>query len=110
MNMGQVSLNAIYAAMPDARASLRIGGRSTIEKCVTAGLTFSRFDSDNGQVDSIQGNIRFVATDEPETRIAIGDVIEVTSASLPGWVKARVSGRHPIGGMVRLELQGEFEQ
>lgn len=96
--------------MPDARARVRIGGRSIIKKCVTAGLTFSRVDTDNGQIDSIEGAVRFASTDEPTPKVKLGDVIEVMPAAKTRYAKSRVTGRLDIGGSTRLDLQAEFDQ
>ena len=105
------AFNAIYAALADARCQIRIG-RTVIAKAICSGIGVNRQSTDEGQVESVDANVRLLAADEPNGEIQNGTVIEVLREGAnvkTGWIKARVGGRFTVGGVTRLILEAEHE-
>ena len=83
-----------------------------IAKALCAGIGKLRENTDEGQFGSIDANVRLLATDEPDDEIKTGTVIEILQNGQDektGWVKARVGGRFPVGGLTRLGLEAVNE-
>jgi len=111
MSLGIDTFNAVYNSLVIARCKIRIG-RTVIAKALCAGIGKLRENTDEGQVGSIDANVRLLATDEPDGEIKTGTVIEILQNgqdTKTGWVKARVGGRFPVGGLTRLGLEAVNE-
>jgi len=111
MSFETKAFNSIYASITIARCQIRIG-RTVIAKALCAGIGKLRENTDEGQLGSIDANVRLLATDEPDDEIKTGTVIEILQNgqdTKTGWVKARVGGRFPVGGLTRLALEAVNE-
>ena len=111
MSLGIDTFNAVYNSLVIARCKIRIG-RTVIAKALCAGIGKLRENTDEGQVGSIDANVPLLATDEPDGEIKTGTVIEILQNgqdTKTGWVKARVGGRFPVGGLTRLGLEAVNE-
>lgn len=101
--------NAIYAGLPpDAGRATLTRGRDTIARVICTGIEHSRTQDDMGRLIGADSTARILAADDLTPAIAIGDKVDIL---LQGQTKAqsvRVSGRFPVGAMVRLVLQAEF--
>ena len=111
MSLGIDTFNAVYNSLTIARCKIRIG-RTVIAKALCSGIGKLRENTDEGQFGSIDANVRLLATDEPDDEIKTGTVIEILQNGQDektGWVKARVGGRFPVGGLTRLGLEAANE-
>ena len=108
MSFETKAFNSIYASITIARCQIRIG-RTVIAKALCAGIGKLRENTDEGQLGSIDANVRLLATDEPDDEIKTGTVIEILQNGKTKWVKARVGGRFPVGGLTRLGLEAVNE-
>jgi len=111
MSFETKAFNSIYASITIARCKIRIG-RTVVAKALCAGIGTLRENTDEGQFGSIDANVRLLATDEPDGEIKTGAIIEVLQNGQDektGWVKARVGGRFPVGGLTRLGLEAANE-
>jgi len=111
MSFETEAFNSIYASITIAQCQIRIG-RTVVAKALCAGIGTLRENTDEGQFGSIDANVRLLATDEPDGEIKTGAIIEVLQNGQDektGWVKARVGGRFPVGGLTRLGLEAANE-
>ena len=111
MSLGIDTFNAVYNSLTIARCKIRIG-RTVIAKALCAGIGKLRENTDEGQLGSIDANARLLSADEPDGEIKTGTVIEILQNGQDektGWVKARVGGRFPVGGLTRLALEAVNE-
>ena len=111
MSLGIDTFNAVYNSLTIARCKIRIG-RTVIAKALCSGIGKLRENTYEGQFGSIVANVRLLATDEPDDEIKTGTVIEILQNGQDektGWVKARVGGRFPVGGLTRLGLEAVNE-
>jgi len=108
MGIGSDSFNALWDALPDTRCELRFRQRHEINKAISAGLAYSRSSTDEGQANVIDGNVRFLATDEPREHAGPGDVAEIKTIEVDEWTKFRIAERYELGGMVRLTIGGRY--
>ena len=111
MSFETEAFNSIYASITIAQCQIRIG-RTVIAKALCSGVGTLRENTDEGQLGSIDANVRLLATDEPDGEIKTGTVIEILRSgqdTKTGWVKARVGGRFPVGGLTRLGLEAVNE-
>jgi len=105
------AFNSIYASITIARCKIRIG-RTVIAKALCSGIGTLRENTDEGQLGSIDANVRLLSADEPDGEIKTGAIIEILQNGKDektGWVKARVGGRFPVGGLTRLGLEAVNE-
>ena len=108
MSFETKAFNSIYASVTIARCQIRIG-RTVVTKALCAGIGTLRENTDEGQIGSIDANVRLLATDEPGGEIKNSTIIEVLQNGRTEWVKARVGGRFPVGGLTRLALEAVNE-
>ena len=108
MSLGIDTFNAVYNSLVIARCKIRIG-RTVIAKALCAGIGTLRENTDEGQFGSIDANVRLLATAEPDDEIKTGTVIEILQNGKAEYVKARVGGRFPVGGLTRLALEAVNE-
>ena len=103
---------AVLAGLPtDAGRATLTRGRDVIADVICTGIEQSRTQDDMGRLIGADATARYLAASEVAftQRIEIGDKVELL---LQGQTKAqtlRVGGRFPVGAMVRLVLQAEFE-
>jgi len=105
------AFNSIYASITIAQCQIRIG-RTVVAKALCSGIGTLRENTDEGQLGSIDANVRLLSADEPDDEIKTGTVIEILQSgqdTKTGWVKARVGGRFPVGGLTRLGLEAVNE-
>ena len=105
------AFNSIYASITIARCKIRIG-RTVIAKALCSGIGTLRENTDEGQLGSIDANVRLLSADEPDGEIKTGAIIEILQNGKDEkteWVKARVGGRFPVGGLTRLALEAVNE-
>jgi len=102
------AFNAVYESLTIARCQIRIG-RTVIAKALCSGIGTLRENTDEGQFGSIDANVRLLATAEPDDEIKTGTVIEILQNGKAEYVKARVGGRFPVGGLTRLALEAVNE-
>jgi len=111
MSLETKAFNSVYSSITIARCQIRIG-RTVIAKALCSGIGVLRENTDEGQLGSIDANVRLLATDEPDDEIKTGTVIEILQNgkdAKTGWIKARVGGRFPVGGLTRLALEAVNE-
>jgi len=111
MSFETEAFNGIYESIVIARCKIRIG-RTVIAKALCSGIGTLRENTDEGQLGSIDANVRLLATAEPDDEIKTGTVIEILQNGKDektGWIKARVGGRFPVGGLTRLALEAVNE-
>ena len=108
MSFETEAFDGIYESITIARCQIRIG-RTVIAKALCSGIGKLRENTDEGQLGSIDANVRLLATDEPDDEIKTGTVIEILQNGKTEWIKARVGGRFPVGGLTRLALEAVNE-
>ncbi len=106
--MAAEAFEAIYDSMTEARATLRVGGRETIARCLCSGLPRARVDTDEGQVLTAPTVVRYLKAEESRTEPEVGDTVELQSDAIGDRVRVRVVERLPHGGMVRLTVEAEY--
>jgi len=97
-----------YNTLVWSRCEIKIG-RTTIEMATLSGFDTEKTDTDMGQVDSVIGDLRLRASDEPDDEIPIGQVLSIRQYSKTEWRPARVSGRFVQGDITRLTLEAVNE-
>lgn len=108
MDAFTAAFDAVYQAMPTARARIRIGQRIVIEKALCSGISLIRENSEYGLYQNGSPTVRLLATDEPaKAQLFIGAVIEVNPASQDEWVVMRIHGRANRAGILVLTLEAE---
>lgn len=103
MSIETVAFNSIYDHASSGRYEIK-RGRDVIEKAFSSGLTVERMDTEYGILKQIDGELRFLKSDEPAQGLSIGDKIEVRPAD-GTWMDARIGGIYTQGGVVRLILE-----
>jgi len=100
--------NHTYNTIVWSRCQIKVD-RLTIERCTLAGLGKVRESTDYGQIDSITGDVRLRASDEPTGGVEIGIKIQIKQYGKPDWQKVRVLGRYTQGGVTRLTVEAVNE-
>jgi len=108
MDMGARAFEAGYAMLPAARCQVRIDGKTVIARALSVGLQHGTTPTDMGVGQAVDGNVRFLAADEPR-EIKVDEPIEIKRAHDAAFVPVRVMSRVQIGGAVRLSLEAEFQ-
>ena len=103
MTIATDAFDAVYAAIPVAQCTVRVG-RAEIPGICT-GLSINRESTERGQYGDIESNVRVKTATEPGGEIKTGTVIEIKMSGSEDWIKARAGGRFAIGGMTRLVLE-----
>ena len=108
MNIPLTIFNQSYKTITWSRCQIKIG-RLTIERCTLAGLGKTRESTDYGQVNSIVGDVRLRASDEPSGGVEIGKTLQIKQEGKDVWQNARVLGRYTQGGVTRLTVEAVNE-
>ena len=108
MSFEIVAFNSVYSSITIAQCQIRIG-RTVVAKALCAGIGTLRENTDEGQFGSIDANVRLLSADEPDGEIKTGAIIEILQNGKTEWIKARVGGRFPVGGLTRLALEAVNE-
>ena len=110
-DIGAEAFNALYNEIPDGRCSIRIKQRKVLSTAWTSGLEIARINSDEGQIDTLTGDVRFLASAEPALgqTVKVGDTIQIKQDHDATYQDARVAGRYQKAGAVRLVLGAEFD-
>jgi len=97
-----------YNTITWSRCQIKIG-HTIIERCTLAGLGQTRESTDYGQVNSIVGDVRLRASDEPSGGVEIGKTLQIKQEGKDVWQNARVLGRYTQGGVTRLTVEAVNE-
>lgn len=108
MSIETTIFNHTYNSLPWSRCVIRVG-RQTIEKATIAGVGLDRVNTDQGQYNSVTGDVRLLAADEISGKLAIGDVIEIQQDGKTEWVSMRIGGRYTQGGVTKLNMEAVNE-
>jgi len=95
--------SAMYTAVPEARAQVRIDGQTVLPRALCSGVEFLRENSDYGQTQATSDIVRVEASAVPPGKLNIGDEIEV-SVNGGTWVKVRVVGVKTTGAVYAMTL------
>jgi len=105
-SLGAITFNTTYNMLVDTRAQIRFK-KQIIAKALTVGVMKSRDYDDRGIAAEMNGNLRYLTADD--LGLQIGDVIEFAVGG-GDWRKARISGKVDVGGMTRIDIEGENER
>lgn len=109
IEIGETTLNDVYAALPECRAQIRVGTH-VISKVVTSGAMRVREETPQGSVDGAELNLRLLTKDEDKRfPLEIGKQIEVSAAGAAAWVRYRIVGRKQTAGVIMLRGQALYE-
>jgi hypothetical protein len=103
-DIGTTAFNAIYGAMPEARATATFG-RTVVARCLCAGVGQTRNPTEIGAGIEYDVSLRILATDEPVKEAALGLTVFVTAYGESEPTKYRINGRYPRGGEVKFTLE-----
>lgn len=109
MNTSAV-FDALYRSLAEARAKIRIDGKTEIAQAVCSGIGVSREPTEQGVMRAIDDTVRLKVADlvaAAPGKCEIGDTIEV-SVNGGEWVKAKIMGRQPTGGVLALTLGAQY--
>ncbi|MEY2656135.1 MAG: hypothetical protein RLZZ524_3163 [Pseudomonadota bacterium] len=107
--LGATAFANLYAAVPDARARVRVG-LQVIEQALTPGRANTRAESEQGTYDPVAVEVHVLASAEQATnQMKIGRVIELEHVAAEGWVRLRIAGRKVVGGLLSLSLENPNE-
>lgn len=123
MGIGSTAFTAAKGAFPENVVDLRYSGNDddlagSITGAFQSGMERVRFQTEEGNVDGAEGNVRYLTADEPsgwatETngKPAInGQIVEIKFYGESAWTRFRVASRLPLQGAVRMNLIAEFEE
>jgi len=110
MGIGSSVFNAQYAALTEARASLRVG-RKQLDRCLCGSFATTRTATDEGVYEAVLASVKAVktefeaafGTDRPE-----GWRVEFARAGESNWQDARIVGVSETDGILSLALEAEF--
>lgn len=95
--------SAMYDAVTEARAQVRIEGKTVLPRALCSGVEFVRENSDYGQTQATSDIVRVEAPAVPPGKLNIGDEIEV-SGNGGTWVKVRIVGTKTTGAVYAMTL------
>ena len=110
MGIGSSVFNAQYAALTEARASLRVG-RKQLDRCLCGSFATTRTATDEGVYEAVLASVKAVktefeaafGTDRPE-----GWRVEFARAGESNWQDARIVGVSETDGIYGLALEAEY--
>ena len=102
--LGADTFNAIYSAMPEARATVATG-HASIAKALCAGIEAATETTEHGVVYSSPVMLRYLLSAEPDEGFQIGDVIIVTMTATGVAHSLRIMARSVSDVVVRLTLE-----
>jgi hypothetical protein len=98
---------AVYAAMPDARATL-LAGRETVAQCLCTGVPLAHASSEQGVYASADVSVRYLFADDPNGgQCERGRLVKLTLGASGEEFTLRIVGRSIVGEIVHLTLAGE---
>jgi len=116
MSMGADILSAMMTDLPEQTAQVRYAGTDaalagTVAAAFCTGLDRQQDATEQGLVLAASGNVRYLASAEPAAWASAiqGKPIEILFYGATEWTRARVHGRMPMAGAVRLTVTAEFE-
>lgn len=110
MDYGPIAFEALWDALEEARASIRVGGRHVIDRALCSGMSLTREDTEQGLFKSPDVVVRTLLSYETKNaQLKIGMVIEVNPLKLGSWVKLRIAGRNDTAGVVVLTMESANE-
>ncbi len=95
--------NALYASLAEARAQVRIDGKTVIARALSSGIGRTRESSEQGLYGAAVDQVRVLLADVPAGKLALGNEIEV-AVNGGAWVKLRIAARKDTGGVVTLTV------
>lgn len=99
--------DAMYAAMTEARARIRIDGQAVIENALCSGIGKMREPTEAGMMHAISDTVRVKAADVPPGKCEIGNTIEV-SVNGGAWIKAKITQSNPTGAVLAFTLGAQY--
>jgi hypothetical protein len=108
-DIGVTAFNAIYGAMPEARATATFG-RTNVARCLCAGVGQTRNPTEIGAGIEYDVSLRIVATDDPAIGSKLGDIVKVTAYGQTAATSYRITGKRAIGGIINFALEYQHGQ
>ena len=110
MTIGSTVFDAVYDALSEARASLRIGTH-VIAECLCTNIDLTSEATEQGMYRQASITARIRKEDEnPSFPLSIDRTIEVQQLTAGSqWIKLRIAGRRDIGGIIALVLEKPYE-
>jgi len=102
------TFEACYAALPDARVTIR-AGRATVARALCGGVVQVPGNSEQGVYMTAGYDVSMLAADDPGSDLlASGARVTLAPVSGPA-VAGRVAGRNMIGEVLQITITGEAE-
>jgi hypothetical protein len=111
MGIGSSVFNAQYAALTEARASLRVG-RKQLDRCLCGSFATTRTATDEGVYEAVLASVKAVKA-EWDAAFGAGQQKEGTAVQFcrsgeTEWRNARIVGVSETDGIYSLALEAEF--
>jgi len=104
MSIGQTAFNAIWTALPAARATVATR-HASIAKVLCSGIEAATETTEQGVVYSSPVMLRYLLSAEPDEGFEIGDVLIVTMTATGVEHSLRIMARSVSDVVVRLTLE-----
>jgi hypothetical protein len=112
-DIGTTAFNAIYGAMPEARATATFG-RTVVARCLCSGVGQTRNPTEIGAGIEFDGRLHVLATDDPTANMSDADMAKLlVKVTLYGQTKEttyKIGSRHPMAGKVVFSLEYQHGQ
>jgi len=107
MGIGSKVFEAQYAALAEARASIRVG-RRIIERCLCGSFATTRVSTDQGVYEATVASVKMKKADWPAREKMHGALVEMCRVGDTEWKPGRIVGVSETDGILSLALEAEF--
>ena len=107
MGIGKIAFDAQYAALAEARASVRVG-RVVIDRCLCGAFGLSRTDTEQGTYEAAVASIKLMRDSWPAGVPIDGTKIEFMRVGGEKWLRFRVAGHSETDGLISLSVEAEY--
>lgn len=108
-NIGVSAFDSAWAALPDARAQLRVG-LEVIQRAISIANLRTAEMSNEGRYESATYKVRVRSADESKLNpLKIDQRVDLKLAGSSEWMTMRVSARKETAGLITLNLDTLYE-
>lgn len=100
--LGMMAYTAVYASLPDARASLRFD-RRTVVACLCGTIGAARVFTENGTANDSTIEAHLPVSTVPDGALALGQLVEFSTDGT-NWKTYRVTARNETAGLIGVTL------
>ena len=107
MGIGSRVFEAQYAALADARASVRVG-KDIVARCLCGSFATTRTATDEGVYEAVVASVKMLKADWPAKGKIEGTKVDFLRSGETEWKPCRVVGVSETDGIYSLSLEAEF--